>query len=411
MVAARVSVVAPPAPWRDSDWARLLALTDSEKRLRELSNSVADVLWLYEPQSARFIHVSAAYEREWTHSAKALYADAAQWFARVHPDDRQRLQHAFKGLGADGGYAIDYRITSGGGQERWIEERAVPIERRSGQRLRVAGVSHDITARKTAELERLRSDRGKDQFLAMLAHELRSPLQPMRFAAALLARRHADGPATEQKAVAVIERQVDHLTRLVDDLLDLSRFVHGKMRLRAEVVRLADVIAAAVDANRALAERSRLSLRVELPADDVWLAGDSVRLTQIFTNLLDNASKFSVEGGAVTIGVRRCEIDGHVAVSVRDEGAGIAAEAIDTVFELFAQEERALSRNQGGLGIGLSLVREFAALHGGKVEARSAGIGQGSEFIVTLPTAAGRDVAGRIGEAPGARSEGHTASA
>ena len=293
------------------------------------------------------------------------------------------------------GYAMDYRVTTGSGEERWIAERAFPVEHRGGQRLRVAGISQDVTARKQAEVELLRSGRRKDEFQAMLAHELRNPLQPIRFAAALLARQHIGGPAIEQKAVAVIERQVDHLTRLVDDLLDVSRITHGKIRLRSEAVRLEDVIAAAVDANRAFAEKSRLQLRVEWPPNEVWVTGDSMRLTQVFSNLLDNATKFSPADATIMISIRPSDIDSQVAVSVRDEGAGIAADVIDSVFDLFAQEEQSLARNRGGLGIGLSLVRSLTALHGGKVEVHSAGIAKGSEFIVTLPTTQARRPAWR----------------
>lgn len=255
-----------------------------------------------------------------------------------------------------------------------------------GQAARIAGVSQDITVRKTADLELRRADRRRDEFLAILAHELRNPLGAIRLSAALLARQRVDGPAAEQKAVAVIEREVDHLTRLVDDLLDNARISHAKIRLHSQAVRLDDVIGAAIDANRALADERRLHFQMQLPEDDVWVLGDSVRLTQVFSNLLHNATKFSVAGGIIEIGVR-CDVgDKQVAVSVRDEGAGIAADCIDSVFDLFAQEERSLAQEGGGLGIGLSVVRGLVELHGGTVSAHSEGIGKGSEFVVTLPS-------------------------
>ena len=231
----------------------LQEMTESEERFRQLVESMSDVFWIYEPQGTRFLYVSPAYEREWMRSAKALYADARKWLSAVHSDDRQLLQDAFDHLASGDSYALEYRVTTTSGEERWIAERAFPVASQSGQMSRIAGVSQDVTARKKADLELLRADRRKGEFLAMLAHELRNPLEPIQSAAALLARQHVDGPAIEQKVISVIERQVNHPTRLVDDLLDVARINHGKIRLRSEVVRLEEVIDAAIDANRTLA--------------------------------------------------------------------------------------------------------------------------------------------------------------
>jgi PAS domain S-box-containing protein len=361
-------------------------MAENDERLRQLAQSVNDVFWIYEPQSTRFLYVSPAYEREWMRSATALYADPQEWLSPVHRDDRPLLREAFDHLASGDGYAVEYRTTLRSGEERWIAERAFPVASQGGRFLRFAGTSQDITGRKRADLELLRADRCKDEFLATLAHELRNPLEPIRSAAALLARQHVDGPVVEQKAVSVIERQVDHLTRLVDDLLDVARIHHGKIRLRSEAVRLDEVIGVAVDANRALAEESRLTLRVQVPRNDVWVWGDSVRLTQVFSNLLHNATKFSAAGGIIEISVHPSQRDKQVAVSVRDEGTGIGADLIDSVFDLFTQGEQSLARDRGGLGIGLSVVRSVIELHGGKVSVRSDGIGKGSDFVVTLPT-------------------------
>jgi PAS domain S-box-containing protein len=373
-------------PEADAQRLAAQAMTDSEERFRQLAASVSDVFWMYEPQGNRFLYVSSAYEREWMRSAKALYVDPHEWLSSVHSDDRKCLQDAFDHLADGHGYELEYRVTTRSGEERWIAERAFPVACQHGQPARIAGVSRDITAHKKVDLELLRSDRRKNEFLATLAHELRNPLEPIRSAAALLARQHADGPAIEQKAVSIIQRQVDHLTRLVDDLLDVARINHGKMRLRSEVIRLAEAIDAAIDANRTLAEKSRLHLQLQLSGNDVWVLGDSVRLTQVFSNLLHNATKFSVAGGIIEIGVRPSECGKQVAVSVRDEGTGIAADLIDSVFDLFTQEEQSPARDRGGLGIGLSVVRSLVELHGGTVSVRSDGVGRGSEFVVTLPT-------------------------
>jgi PAS domain S-box-containing protein len=364
-------------------------MAEEDEHLRQLAQSVNDVLWIYEPHSGLFLYVSPAYEREWMRSADALYADSREWLDPVHRDDRPLLQQAFDRLAGGNGYAIEYRATVRIGEERWIAERAVPVASQGGQALRIAGISQDITARKTADLQLMGLDRRKDAFLATLAHELRNPLEPIRSAAALLARQHVGDPSPEQKAVSIIERQVDHLTRLVDDLLDLARINHGKIRLRSEAVRLEEVIGAAVDANRALAEERRLKLRVQSPPREVWVLGDSARLTQVFSNLLHNATKFSAAGGVIEISVRPSEGGGQVAVSVRDEGAGIAPEVIDSVFDLFTQAEQPLTQDtqdRGGLGIGLSVARSLVELHCGKVSVHSDGIGKGSDFVVTLPT-------------------------
>jgi PAS domain S-box-containing protein len=373
---------------RTEDARRLSAqaMAEEDEHLRQLAQSVNDVLWIYEPHSGLFLYVSPAYEREWMRSADALYADSREWLDPVHRDDRPLLQQAFDRLAGGNGYAIEYRATVRLGEERWIAERAVPVASQGGQALRIAGISQDITARKTADLQLMRLDRRKDAFLATLAHELRNPLEPIRSAAALLARQHVGDPSPEQKAVSIIERQVDHLTRLVDDLLDLARINHGKIRLRSEAVRLEEVIGAAVDANRALAEERRLKLRVQSPPREVWVLGDSARLTQVFSNLLHNATKFSAAGGVIEISVRPSEGGGQVAVSVRDEGAGIAPDVIDSVFDLFMQAQQPPAQDRGGLGIGLSVARSLVELHGGKVSVHSDGIGKGSDFIVTLAT-------------------------
>jgi PAS domain S-box-containing protein len=371
-----MTLVRPPA---------VQASAKDEEHFQQLAQSVNDVFWIYEPQSARFLYVSPAYEREWMRSAAGLYADPREWLGPVHRDDRPLLQEAFDHLARGDGYALEYRATTSSGQDRWIAETASPIARKTGQAMRIAGVSHDITAHKNVDLALLQSDRHKDEFLAMLAHELRNPLAPIRLAAALLARQHADRPAAEQKAISIIDRQVDHLTRLVDDLLDVVRIRHGKIRLRSEGVRIEEVIDAAVDANRELVEKNRLQLRVHLPGHDVRVPGDAVRLTQVFSNLLHNAAKFSVAGGTIEIGVHTLEVDKQVAVSVRDGGIGIAADLIDSVFDLFTQED-SLAHDRGGLGIGLSVVRSLVELHGGTVSVHSDGVGKGSEFVVILPT-------------------------
>jgi PAS domain S-box-containing protein len=371
---------------RNNDDAQRLSrmlVAEGPERFREVTENINDVFWIFEPQTRRFLYVSDAYGRIWRRDTDALYADAKEWLGHVHADDRGIVQEAFDRLATNETYAVEYRAMFGTGEHRWIAERTFPVAQQGSQLPRIVGVSQDITARKTGELELLQADRRKNEFLAMVAHELRSPLEPIRSAAAVLAREHVDGPATRRWAVAVIERQMLHLTRLIEDLLDVSRINHGKMRLHTDVVRLADVVDAAVDANRPLINNARLQLNVVQP-QDVWVLGDAVRLTQVFSNLLHNATKFSVAGGTIEVCVCPSAGDSHVFVSVRDDGVGIAAGSIDAIFDLFTQAEHGPER--GGLGIGLSVVKSLTEMHGGTVSVHSEGVGEGCEFIVTLPT-------------------------
>lgn len=370
-----------------------------EEPLRQLANTLDDVFWIYEPHCERFFYVSPAYERDWTRSAEALYADTREWFAPVHDDDRPTLQAAFARLAFGEGYAIEYRETTRSGSPRWISERAIHCAEVCGQPQRFAGVSHDITARKNAESALLRSSRRKDEFLSVLSHELRGPLQPLRTAATLLALKRRDVPGIEE-SVSVIERQVEHMGRLIDDLLDASCISHGKVALRSQVVPIGDAMQAAIEANRKLIQANGLDLQVNAPPGPVWVLGDTVRLTQVFSNLLHNAAKFSMAGGRIELTVRAAEREQEVVVSVRDQGAGIAHELIDSVFDLFTQAPQAVARGHGGLGIGLSVVRNLVELHGGQVSVHSDGLAKGSEFVVTLPSV--RATAGRAAVAPAA---------
>ena len=226
------------------------------------------------------------------------------------------------------------------------------------------------------------ADRRKDEFLAMLAHELRNPLAPIRNALELM--RVGQGDADlESNARATIERQVEHMVRLVDDLLDLSRVMRGKITLRKERVSLETVIQRALEASSPLIEMRKHELSLTLPDEDIWVNGDEVRLAQVVANLLTNSAKYTNEGGHIWL---TCEQQGDDAViRVRDDGIGIQQEMLPQIFDLFHQVDSSLDHSHGGIGIGLTLVRRLVDLHGGKVMARSAGLGKGSEFIVRMP--------------------------
>jgi PAS domain S-box-containing protein len=245
--------------------------------------------------------------------------------------------------------------------------------------------SHDITHRKHAEQAQRDADRRKDEFLAMLAHELRNPLVPIRNAAHIIGRLGLDEPRIKW-AQELIEGQVSHLARMVDDLLDVSRIAQGKITLLREEVELGALVGRLMQSIGPLAEGKGLSLVLNLPDRPICLQGDSVRLSQVLFNLVDNAVKYTPEGGRIELAAR---MEGpEVEISVRDNGMGIAAELLPRVFDLFQQDERTLDRAKGGLGIGLTLVQRLVAMHGGRVEAHSAGAGQGSTFTVWLPAQA-----------------------
>ena len=238
------------------------------------------------------------------------------------------------------------------------------------------------------------ADRRKDEFLALLAHELRNPLAPVQNAVSLMRRKGAVDPELVW-CHDVIERQADQLKRLVDDLLDVSRITQGKIQLRLEPVALETVIGGAVETSAPLITAQRHQLRVTLPDTPVVVRGDASRLTQVVANLLNNAAKYQNEGGLIELTVR-AEGDDAV-ITVRDRGIGLSREMLSEAFELFAQGERTPDRAQGGLGIGLSLVKKLIELHGGGVQAASDGPGQGSEFVVRLPRLAAAE---RVASSP-----------
>ena len=250
------------------------------------------------------------------------------------------------------------------------------------------------------------ADRRKDDFLAMLAHELRNPLAPIRSGLDLLDMEGVDA-ATSAWARGLMKQQIHHLVRLVDDLLDVSRIMRGKVQLRKERISLADAVQRGIETARPLIELQHHELHVELPLLPVWIEADPVRIAQVVANLLNNAAKYNDKPGHITL---TCESHGDQAVlRVRDDGIGIEKELLPRVFGLFTQADRSIGRSQGGLGIGLTLVRSLVEMHDGSVEARSEGPGMGSEFIVRLPVMAAEPEAASPPARPGitSRHNGH----
>jgi PAS domain S-box-containing protein len=228
------------------------------------------------------------------------------------------------------------------------------------------------------------ANRSKDHFLAMLAHELRNPLSPILNALHLLRLRAPDAQVIE-RVRDVVERQVQHMARLIDDLLNVTRIARGKISLRREQLDLVDLVRASAEDRRGAIEVAGLALLLELPAEPVWIVGDATRLAQVVGNLLQNATQFTEAGGEITVRVAPIWEDHVVAITVRDTGIGMEQELVRNVFEMFTQADVSLERSQGGLGLGLALVKGLVELHGGEVRAYSAGLGRGAEFTVFLP--------------------------
>ncbi len=302
---------------------------------------------------------------------------------RPLPPDQWPAARALRGDPVNPG--LEFRYTAEDGTQRWTVVAAVPLREPGGEVSGAIVVVQDVTALKTAEQALRLADRRKSEFLGVLSHELRNPLAPIRNSIYLLDRVPPDSPAAAH-AKDVIGRQTDHLTRLVDDLLDVTRISRGKIQLKRARVDLRDVVRRSNDDLRSLFEASAVELRVEYATGPVWVDGDATRLTQVLGNLLHNAVKFTPPGGSVTVALSL--EDGRAAVAVRDTGHGIEPSEVERMFEPFAQAEQTLARTKGGLGLGLALVKGLVELHGGSVRASSAGIGRGAEFVVSLPLVA-----------------------
>jgi PAS domain S-box-containing protein len=278
------------------------------------------------------------------------------------------------------------------GQRIDISLTISPVRDNSGQIIGASKVARDIGAQKAAERALVEADRRKDEFLALLAHELRNPLGPIRHAVNIV-RAKPVSAAELDWAISIIDRQASHMTRLVEDLLDVSRITRGRIDLRMERLDVASVLHSAIEASRTLMEKGGHHLTVDLPQEQLFVDGDAARLTQVVTNLLDNSAKYTDPGGHITVRAAREGTD--VVIQVTDDGMGIAPDVLPRVFDMFTQAGLPLERSKGGLGVGLALVERLVKLHGGTVTARSEGVGTGSEFTIRLRAAPKLQLAGR----------------
>ena len=358
------------------------ALRRSEEHFRAMADSAPVLLWLADQQGQ-----ATFFSKPWLEfTGRPAEQELGEgWTAGVHPDDREACVQAHRsGLWAHEPFRVEYRLRRADGVYRWVLDIGVPRFNPDGGFAGYIGSAVDITERRCAEEGLRKAARDKDRYLVTLAHELRNPLSPILTSLGLLEQAAPTGPARDQ-ALQRIRRQVRHLARLVDDLLDVSRITLGKVPLRAERVDLARLVRLTAEDRRPALEQSGLSLVVESPETPVWVRGDETRLVQVVDNLLDNAVKFTDRGGRVDIQLNVDGRAGEAVVQVRDTGIGLGPEIREHLFDVFSQEDRSLDRTRGGLGLGLAVVKGLVERHGGRVLAESAGTGQGTVFTIRLP--------------------------
>jgi signal transduction histidine kinase/CheY-like chemotaxis protein len=349
----------------------------ADQRFRAFVLATSDVVYCMSPDWREMRYLAG----------KEFIADTMQpscaWLERyIHPDDQAEVIATIERaiLNKDT-FELEHRVIRADGTLGWTFSRAIPLLDDHGRIIEWFGTARDVTERKRTEQELRDSDRRKDELIAVLAHELRNPLAPLVNAVQLL-RRAANDTATQYEALAMIERQTLSIAKLVDDLMEMARVTSGRLRLQRERVSLADVVTRSLETVSALIGQRRHHLSVTLPPQTLDVYADAARLQQILVNLLNNAAKYTDEGGRIDLAVSR--EDDRAIIRVRDTGIGIEPELMPRLFQPFTQSPHSEGRSRGGLGIGLSLVRRLVELHGGSIEARSE-VGAGSEFTVQLP--------------------------
>jgi signal transduction histidine kinase len=385
---ARLMLDSSDAEWAQSGEALRRALDDlrsasgalrsSEERFRALVVATSDMLYRMSPDWAEM----------WALDGRGFLPDTTvpdrNWLHRYIPEDEQaRVNAAIRSaVLTKSVFELEHRVLRAGSATACVLSRAVPLFNDNHEIVEWFGAALDLTARKNAEDALRAADRRKDEFLATLAHELRNPLAPLRNGLQI-ARLNSPADAPFRRTIEMMDRQVSMLVHLVDDLMDVSRITTGKIELRRERMTLREVLAASAEASRAAIDSHGHKLVIEPPAEELSVEGDFDRLTQVFSNLLSNAAKYTDAGGTIELRVTRQGAEG--VVSVADTGIGIPSADLPGIFEMFSQVRSHRGHADGGLGIGLSLVRQLVEMHGGSVQAESPGEGRGSTFSVRLP--------------------------
>ena len=356
------------------------ALRESEAKFKAIANAIPHLVWSNRPDGSHDF-----FNDHWhAYTGRAGVSGKDDWETIVHPDDRAEAAARWARSMAGGApYEIEYRLLHApSGTYRWCLSRAVPVHDKAGRIVRWLGTCTDVHDQRQLTDELRQAADKKDEFLAMLAHELRNPLAPVKAATELL-KLSGVNPQRISQAVTIIDRQVRHMTELVDDLLDVSRVTRGLVELERHPVDVGQVVANAVEQSRPIIEARGHALHVHGGLAPALVSGDATRLVQVVTNLLSNAAKYTPQGGTIDV---RVDTDGaRVRIAVRDNGSGIEADLLPHVFEVFTQGVRTPDRSQGGLGLGLALVKSIVALHHGSVRAFSDGPGKGSTFEIVLP--------------------------
>ncbi|MGQ9424489.1 hybrid sensor histidine kinase/response regulator [Gilvimarinus sp. F26214L] len=378
------------------------SLRESEGLFRTLADNMSQLSWMADPHGWVFW-----FNRRWQEYTGVSTEDAQGWgwTELIHPQHRDRVVRRMQQCWESGEEWEDiYLLRRRDEQYRWFLSRAQPIRDLRGRITRWLGTHTDITEQRVVEETLKQADQRKNDFLATLAHELRNPLAPLRNGLEIM-RLASENLESVDRARAMMERQLEHMVRLIDDLLDLSRISRGKIVLHKKRVPLASVVEQAVETSRPAIEAMGHTLTVSLPNEPLYVSADPTRMSQVFSNLLNNAGKFTERGGKIWLIVEAR--DHEAEFCVRDNGIGIAPEMLGQVFDMFTQGDPTLERTHSGLGIGLSLVRGLVEMHGGSVQAHSDGIGLGSEFVVRLPVVEAEvgDPGAPVPKAPDARTK------
>ncbi|HEY1744939.1 MAG TPA: ATP-binding protein, partial [Granulicella sp.] len=356
------------------------ALRESEERFRMMADNISQLAWTCDQ-----LGIVTWYNRRWLEYTGMTLEQMAGWgWKRVqHPEHVDRVVAGVMRSQQTGEPWEDtFPLRGEDGCYRWFLSRAIPIRDDTGKVIRWFGTNTDITEQREAEQALRIADQRKDEYVAMLAHELRNPLAPISNGAALL-RMKAEVDPSLQAVAAMIDRQVRHMARLLEDPLDVGRISQHKITLQRTPVAIATVVSRALETSRPLIAARHHRLNAPAPAKGLYVLGDLTRLTQALANVLNNAAKYTPEGGSIWVSTPAA--GGFVEIVVSDDGVGIAAEMLPLVFDLFVQAKRDADRSEGGLGIGLALVRKIIDLHGGTVHASSEGMGRGAQVTLRLP--------------------------